>query len=46
VLTSVTGQICVILTTATKIPDTRLCSREITGKYAIIVVLKHAQMWN
>jgi hypothetical protein len=27
-------------------PDTRLCWWEIKGKYAIHVVIKHAETWN
>jgi hypothetical protein len=33
----------VCITTAIYIPETRLCQREITGKYAIKTVIKHAQ---
>jgi hypothetical protein len=30
-------------TTAVQIPETRLCRREKMGKYAIKIVIKHAQ---
>jgi hypothetical protein len=34
------------ITTATETPRTRLCQREMTEKYAIKTVIKHAQTWN
>jgi hypothetical protein len=33
-----------ILTTAIKIHETRPCQREITGKYGVIIVIKHEQI--
>jgi hypothetical protein len=30
------------ITTAIKIPETKICQREITGKYPIKIVIKHA----
>jgi hypothetical protein len=33
-------------TTGISIPETRLCRREITGKYAIKIVIKQAHSWN
>jgi hypothetical protein len=33
-------------TTAIEIPETRLCPREITGKYEIKILIKHAHLWN
>jgi hypothetical protein len=36
----------VILTTAIKTSETRLSLREITVKYAVESVMKHAEKWN
>jgi hypothetical protein len=39
-----TGQpMNVNITTAVKTPDVRLCQRELTGKYAIKIVINHAK---
>jgi hypothetical protein len=36
----------VILATPIQTPETRIRRRELTGKYAVKIMIKHTQMWN
>jgi hypothetical protein len=40
------GLQCYIISYGYKTPDLRLIQREITRTCAVIIVVKHAQMWN